>query len=185
MTLTHFDDAGRAHMVDVTYKADTDREAVARGEVVMRPETLALIREGRVAKGDVLAVAQVAGIMAAKRTGDLIPMCHPLNLTAVDLAFELHDAGDEAAGPRKVVSMRPGQPAEAPAPGGARIVITATARTTGKTGVEMEALTAVTVAGLTIYDMCKAVDRAMHLERIRLVRKSGGKSGLIALEEAA
>ncbi len=190
MTLTHFDDAGRAHMVDVTNKPDTDREAIARGEVIMQPATLALIKEGRVAKGDVLAVAQVAGIMAAKRTGDLIPMCHPLNLTAVDLAFELHDAEAEAAGPRKVVPLRAAQPAdppaaEAPAPGGARIVITATVRTAGKTGVEMEALTAVAITGLTIYDMCKAVDRAMRLERIRLIRKSGGKSGLIALEEAA
>jgi cyclic pyranopterin phosphate synthase len=184
MTLTHFDDAGRAHMVDVTNKPDTDREAIARGEVVMQPATMALIKEGRVAKGDVLAVAQVAGIMAAKRTGDLIPMCHPLNLTAVDLAFELYDAEAEAAGPRKVVPLRAGQPAEPPA-AEARIVITATVRTAGKTGVEMEALTAVAVAGLTIYDMCKAVDRAMRLERIRLLRKSGGKSGLIALEEAA
>jgi cyclic pyranopterin phosphate synthase len=167
MELTHFDAAGRARMVDVTDKPDTAREAIAKGEVVMRAETLALIQENRIAKGDVLAVAQVAGIMAAKRTADLIPMCHPLGLTSVDLAFEMV------------------RPAPQPVQGEARILITAIAKTTGKTGVEMEALTAVTVAGLTIYDMCKAVDRAMRLERIRLVRKSGGKSGVIVLEEAA
>jgi cyclic pyranopterin phosphate synthase len=167
MELTHFDAAGRARMVDVTDKPDTAREAIAKGEVVMRAETLALIQENRIAKGDVLAVAQVAGIMAAKRTADLIPMCHPLGLTSVDLAFEMV------------------RPVPQPVQGEARILITAIAKTTGKTGVEMEALTAVTVAGLTIYDMCKAVDRAMRLERIRLVRKSGGKSGVIVLEEAA
>ena len=189
MTLTHFDDAGRAHMVDVTEKPDTDREAIARGEVAMRPETLALIKDGRVAKGDVLAVAQVAGIMAAKRTGDLIPMCHPLNLTAVDIAFELvepaRDQVGEPGGLRKILPLRPGPTAPAEAQGDARVIITATVRTSGKTGVEMEAMTAVAVAGLTIYDMCKAVDRAMRLERVRLVHKSGGKSGVIALEEAA
>lgn len=185
MSLTHFDDAGRAHMVDVSAKPDTDREAITRGEVVMRPETLALIKEGRVAKGDVLAVAQVAGIMAAKRTGDLIPMCHPLNLTAVDLAFELVEPGGDQGGPRKVLALRPGVGGAAEAAGEARVIITATVRTTGKTGVEMEAMTAVAVAGLTVYDMCKAVDRGMRLERVRLLRKSGGKSGLIALEEAA
>jgi cyclic pyranopterin phosphate synthase len=166
MELTHFDAAGRARMVDVTDKPDTHREAIAKGEVVMRPETLALIQENRIAKGDVLAVAQVAGIMAAKRTADLIPMCHPLGLTSVDLAFEM------------------ARPAPQPDQGEARILITAIAKTAGKTGVEMEALTAVTVAGLTVYDMCKAVDRAMRLERIRLVRKSGGKSGVIVLEGA-
>jgi cyclic pyranopterin monophosphate synthase len=182
MELTHFDAAGRARMVDVTAKSDTDREAIAKGEVVMRPETLALIKENRIAKGDVLAVAQVAGIMAAKRTSDLIPMCHPLGLTSVDLAFEM-------------VRQEPQPERKDPAPGTAdrfrqgqdeaRVLITAIAKTSGKTGVEMEALTAVTVAGLTIYDMCKAVDRAMRLERVRLVRKSGGKSGLIVLEESA
>ncbi len=182
MELTHFDAAGRARMVDVTAKPDTDREAIAKGEVVMRAETLALVKENRIAKGDVLAVAQVAGIMAAKRTADLIPMCHPLGLTSVDLAFEM--VRQEAQPDRKVLTLRPtGRPA--PEEGEARILITAIAKTTGKTGVEMEALTAVTVAGLTIYDMCKAVDRAMRLEHIRLVRKSGGKSGLIVLEEAA
>lgn len=155
--LTHFDEHGQARMVDVSAKPDTAREAVAKGAVVMQPRTLALIRERRVAKGDVLAVAQVAGVMGAKRTSDLIPMCHPLPLTSVALDFAFDD--------------------NAP-----RILITATARTVGKTGVEIEALTAVSVAALTIYDMCKSVDRAMRIEAIRLVRKSGGKSGTIELE---
>lgn len=162
MSLTHFDEHGRAHMVDVGHKDDTQREAIARGRILMQPETLALIRQGGIKKGDVLAVAQVAGIMAAKRTHELIPMCHPLMLTHVSLQFEL-------------------QPAAAPGQLAA-IDIRATVRTTGKTGVEMEALTAVSVAGLTIYDMCKAVDRAMTLEGVRLARKSGGKSGEIILE---
>jgi len=189
MELTHFDAAGRARMVDVTQKPDTEREAVARGEVVMRPETMALIKEGRMAKGDVLAVAQVAGIMAAKRTGELIPMCHPLALTSVELGFQLVE--NQESLPAGVVPLPREQPSEGgPSPGAgnrstARIIITATVKTTGKTGVEMEALTAVTIAGLTIYDMCKAVDRGMRLENIRLVRKSGGKSGLIILEEAS
>jgi cyclic pyranopterin phosphate synthase len=156
---THFDTAGRARMVDVTGKPDTEREAIAKGEVLMQPETLALIRQGQVAKGDVLAVAQVAGIMAAKRTSELIPMCHPLVLTNVGLSFEFIEG--EASGIR----------------------IIATVKTTGKTGVEMEALTAVAVAALTIYDMCKAVDRGMRLSNIRLGRKSGGKSGTIVLED--
>jgi cyclic pyranopterin monophosphate synthase len=143
--------------VDVSDKADTARRAVAKGDVLMQRETLALIREGRMAKGDVLAVAQVAGIMGAKRTSDIIPMCHPLPLTGVSLDFELDDTGS-------------------------RVLITATAKTTGKTGVEMEALTAVAVAALTIYDMCKAVDRGMRLGNIRLVHKSGGKSGTLDLE---
>lgn len=162
MSLTHLDPQGRAWMVDVGHKDDSQREAVAQGRILMKPETLALIQEQAIAKGDVLAVAQVAGIMGAKRTHELIPMCHPLLLTHVSLDFVLHPA---AAG------------------GLAAIDITATVRTTGKTGVEMEALTAVSVAGLTIYDMCKAVDRAMRLEAVRLVRKSGGKSGDIVLEE--
>lgn len=189
MGLTHFDAAGRARMVDVTQKPDTEREAVAKGEVVMRPETMALIKEGRMAKGDVLAVAQVAGIMAAKRTGELIPMCHPLAITSVELGFQFI----EAPGPLPAMVNPPpsGSPSEGGPPPGvgnpptARIVITATVKTTGKTGVEMEALTAVAVAGLTIYDMCKAVDRGMQIENIRLVRKSGGKSGLIVLEGEA
>jgi cyclic pyranopterin phosphate synthase len=156
MELTHFDEAGRARMVDVGAKADTLREATASGIVRMRPETLARIREGRVAKGDVLAIAQVAGIMAAKRTPDIIPLCHTLLLTGVDLAFELEDDTTAAEG---------------------RVHIRATVRTVGKTGAEMEALTAVSAAALTIYDMCKAVDRAMTIESVRLLRKSGGKSG--------
>ena len=139
-------------MVDVGGKADTERVAVAKGEVAMRPETLRLIAEKGVSKGDVLAVAQVAGIMAAKRTPDLIPLCHPLLLTKVDVEFRINEA----------VS---------------RIEITATVRCRGKTGVEMEALTAVSVAALTIYDMAKAVERTMRIGNIRLVRKSGGKSG--------
>jgi cyclic pyranopterin phosphate synthase len=162
MTLTHFDEQGRARMVDVGHKDETQREAIARGRVVMQPETLALIQAGGLAKGDVLAVAQVAGIMAAKRTPELVPMCHPLLLTHVSLAFE---------------------PQPAPNPEGlAAIEIRATVRTSSKTGVEMEALTAVSVAGLTIYDMCKAVDRAMRIESVRLAETRGGKSGEIILE---
>ena len=165
MSLTHFDEQGRARMVDVGHKNDTQREAIAKGRVLMQPETLALIQQGGLAKGDVLAVAQVAGIMAAKRTHELIPMCHPLLLTHVSLMFE------------------PQPPDTSAAPGSlARVDITATVRTTGKTGVEMEALTAVSVAGLTIYDMCKAVDRAMQIDAVRLVKKTGGKSGPVILE---
>ncbi|MBM4465321.1 MAG: cyclic pyranopterin monophosphate synthase MoaC [Chloroflexi bacterium] len=155
--LTHVDESGRARMVDVGGKPDTERVAVATGEITMRPETLALIQEGGIPKGDVLAVAQVAGIMAAKRTHELIPMGHPLLLTHVAVEFR----------PNEAESL---------------IEITATVKTTSKTGVEMEALTAVVVAALTIYDMCKAVDRAMHVTNVRLVRKSGGKSGEIILE---
>lgn len=162
MTLTHFDEHGRAQMVDVGHKDETQREAVARGRITMKPETLALIKEGGIKKGDVLAVAQVAGIMAAKRTHELVPMCHPLLLSHISLTFDM-------------------DPAERPA-GLAAIDISATVRNTGKTGVEMEALTAVSVAGLTIYDMCKAVDRAMRIDAIRLVRKRGGKHGNITLE---
>jgi cyclic pyranopterin monophosphate synthase len=156
MDLTHFDEAGRARMVDVGGKADTAREAVATGVIHMLPSTLARIREGRVAKGDVLAVAQVAGIMAAKRTPEIIPLCHTLLLTGVELAFELEDD---------------------PAASEGRVHIYATVRTVGKTGAEMEALTAVSAAALTIYDMCKAVDREMSIDGICLQRKSGGKSG--------
>jgi len=155
--LSHLDESGRARMVDVTAKDDTVRESVAKGSVRMKPETLALIQSGGVPKGDVLAVAQVAGVMAAKRTHELIPMCHPLLLSAVD------------------VRLSPDEKESA-------VQITATVRTTGKTGVEMEALTAVAVAALTIYDMCKAVDRGMRIEGVRLVRKSGGKSGEVVLE---
>ncbi|MCS6801403.1 MAG: cyclic pyranopterin monophosphate synthase MoaC [Chloroflexota bacterium] len=153
--LTHFDERGRARMVDVSAKEETLRVAIARGRVTMRPETAALVREGRASKGDVLAVAQIAGIMGAKRTPDLIPLCHPLPLSAVDLSFEL---GEDA------------------------IEIEATVTLRGRTGVEMEALTAVTVAALTIYDMLKSVDRSMRIEAVRLVHKSGGRSGTIDLE---
>ena len=150
--LSHIDKSGRARMVDVTAKEETVRVAVARGRVVMRPETLRLLLAGEIAKGNVLTTAQVAGIMAAKRTHELIPMCHPLLLTGID------------------VDLTPDAAASA-------VEITATVRTTGKTGVEMEALTAVAVAGLTVYDMCKAVDRGMRIEAVRLVQKAGGKSG--------
>jgi cyclic pyranopterin phosphate synthase len=152
MELTHVDDEGRVRMVDVGGKADTERVALAKGEVAMRPETLRLIAEKGMPKGDVLAVAQVAGIMAAKRTPDLIPLCHTLLLTQVEVGFRI----DEAA---------------------SHIEITATVRSRGKTGVEMEALTAVSVAALTIYDMAKAVEKTMRIGNIQLVRKSGGKSG--------
>jgi cyclic pyranopterin phosphate synthase len=156
--LSHLDEAGRAHMVDVSEKADTSREATARGRVLMRPETLALVERGSMEKGDVLAVAQVGGVMAAKQTGTLIPMCHPLPITGVDLRFRFdHEAS--------------------------AIEIEATARIVAKTGVEMEALTAVSVAALTIYDMCKAVDRAMVIDDVRLIRKSGGKSGDFVRED--
>ncbi len=150
--MTHFNKDGRARMVDVTAKNETVRVAVARGEIRMKPETLKAVRDGGIAKGDVLAVAQVAGIMAAKKTGGLIPMCHPVFITGADLEFRPDEAGF-------------------------RIEIQATVRTTGKTGVEMEALTAVSAAGLTIYDMCKAIDKDMVIGEIRLVEKSGGKSG--------
>jgi cyclic pyranopterin phosphate synthase len=155
--LSHLDKHGRAHMVDVGGKLDTERVAVAKGEVLMRPETLALIREGAIKKGDVLTVAQIAGIQAAKRTAELIPLCHPLPLTQVEVDLELDNA----------------------LPG---VQISATVRTTGKTGVEMEALTAVSVAALTIYDMSKAAEKTMRIGNIRLVEKRGGKSGDILLE---
>jgi cyclic pyranopterin phosphate synthase len=150
--LTHLDESGRARMVDVGAKGDTVRVATARGRVLMRPETLALIKSGGVKKGDVLAIAQVAGVMGAKRTSDIIPLCHPLPITGVDLSFVL----DEDA---------------------SAVEITASARVVGKTGVEMEALTAVSTAALTVYDMCKAVDKDMVIDQIRLVQKTGGKSG--------
>jgi len=154
---THFDASGHARMVDISAKDSTIREAIAGASVYMLPETLALIREGRVAKGDVLAVAQVAGIMAAKQTAQIIPMCHLLLLTSVEMTFELD---------------------EKPQGGKGRITLQATVRTEGKTGAEMEALTAVSIAALTIYDMCKAVDREMSIHDIRLLKKSGGKSGI-------
>ena len=158
--LTHLDDAGNAHMVDVANKAVTHRRAVASGFVEMRSETLTMISGGTAAKGDVLGVARVAGIMAAKRTSDLIPLCHPLALTRV--AVDLEPSTDNG---------RPG------------IAVTATAETDGKTGVEMEALTAASVAALTVYDMCKAVDRGMAITGVRLESKEGGKSGTWTREE--
>jgi len=154
---THFNEAGRARMVDVSQKAATHRTAMAQARVLMQPETLEKIRRGKIAKGDVLAVAQTAGIMGAKRTPDLIPMCHPLLLSRVDIDFK-----------------------EEPQPnrqGLCSITVMSTVKTTGQTGVEMEALTAVAVAALTIYDMCKAVDRGMIFTDICLLEKSGGKSG--------
>ena len=157
-SLTHLDEQGRAKMVDVGWKPVTDREAVARGSVYMLPETLQLILQGLVKKGDVFTIAQLAGIMGAKRTAELIPLCHPLPLNKVDVELE----PDETQ---------------------SRVNITATASTSGKTGVEMEALTAVSVAALSVYDMCKAVDRGMQIGSIRLVSKRGGQSGDITLEE--
>jgi len=158
MSLTHIGASGEARMVDVTEKADTDRVAVAEGAVVMRAETLALIRAGDMKKGDVLGAARIAGIMAAKRTHELIPLCHPLALTGVKVEI----VADEAL------------------PG---LRVRARTRVKGSTGVEMEALTAVSVACLTIYDMAKAVDRGMRIEGVRLVEKSGGKSGCWRVEE--
>ena len=156
--LTHLDESGRARMVDVGAKDNTERLAIARGEIVMKPETLALIRDGQIKKGDVLSIAQIAGIMAAKKTSELIPLCHPIALTKVDVDLSL----DEAL------------------PG---VQITASAKTVGKTGVEMEALTAVSVAALTIYDMAKAAEKTMKIQNIRLVEKHGGKSGDVVLEK--
>lgn len=152
MKLTHINQEGRGRMVDVTGKPDTEREARAEARVYMQPATLKLIEEGGIKKGDVLAVAQVAGIMAAKHTSSLIPMCHPLFLSAVDISFSF-DREQNFLG------------------------IESRVKTTGKTGVEMEALTAVSVTALTIYDMCKAVDRWMRIEGVALLEKSGGKSG--------
>jgi len=151
--LTHIDEAGRARMVDVGAKDETLREAVAQATVRMKPETLARIKAGQIKKGDVLGVAQTAGVMGAKRTPDLIPMCHPITITGVDFDFKIDDAESS-------------------------IAIRASVRTIGRTGVEMEALTAVSTAALTIYDMCKAIDRGMTIDNISLVKKSGGKSGL-------
>ncbi len=156
-TLSHLDESGRARMVDVGGKPVTERVAVARGEVCMRPETLALIQQGALKKGDVFSVAQIAGVMAAKRTAELIPLCHPLMLNQVLLQVE----------------------PDAALPG---VRLTATVRTSGKTGVEMEALTAVSVAALTIYDMAKAVEKTMRITNIRLVEKRGGQSGDVLLE---
>jgi len=154
----HLDVKGQQRMVDVTSKAPTTRRAVARGKVRMRPETAALIQEGGIPKGDVFATARIAGIMAAKKTGELIPMCHPLELTGIEIRFSCDPAAGEVA-------------------------IEAKVKTVGRTGVEMEAMTAVGVAALTIYDMCKAVDREMVLTDIRLMAKEGGKSGAFVRRE--
>jgi cyclic pyranopterin phosphate synthase len=154
---SHFNESGRARMVDISAKDQTERLATAQARVFLLPETLEKIQRGKIAKGDVLAVAQVAGVMGAKKTPDLIPMCHPILLTSVDISFK-----DE---PQPNIDGR------------CSITITATAKTTGPTGVEMEAMTAATVAALTIYDMCKAVDREMSFSEVCLLSKSGGKSG--------
>ena len=154
---THFNESGRPRMVDVSAKDATERVATAQAKVFLQPETLEKIRRGKIAKGDVLSVAQVAGVMGAKKTPDLIPMCHPILLTSVDISFKEEPQPDQE--------------------GLCSITITATAKTTGPTGVEMEALTAASVAALTIYDMCKSVDRGMSFSEVCLLAKSGGKSG--------
>lgn len=157
-SLTHFNEEGRAKMVEVGDKLNTKREAVARGSIYMMPETLERIIGHDIKKGDVLAVSQVAGIMAAKKTSDIIPMCHNINLTGADISFHIDKENS-------------------------KIDIEAVVRTTGKTGVEMEALTAVSVTGLTIYDMCKAIDKEMRVTDVRLVKKTGGKSGDFIVED--
>ncbi|MGI6225062.1 MAG: cyclic pyranopterin monophosphate synthase MoaC [Peptococcales bacterium] len=150
--LTHFDQNGQARMVDVTEKTETTREAIARGEIFMAQETLALVAQGKMAKGDVLQVARIAGIMGVKETSRLIPMCHPLNIGAVQIDFSLDEVQS-------------------------KVLIECRVKIKGQTGVEMEALTGVNIAALTIYDMCKAVDKNMVIENIRLIKKTGGKSG--------
>jgi cyclic pyranopterin phosphate synthase len=158
LELTHFNEAGRGRMVDVSQKNTTERVAVAKGAIRMQPETLQKILDGQMKKGDVLSVAQIAGIMGVKHTADLIPMCHNIFISGSDIDFEIDQANS-------------------------RILIAATVKNTGQTGVEMEALTAVSVTALTIYDMCKAIDRGMVIEKIFLASKSGGKSGLFINEE--
>ncbi len=153
MELTHINEQGRAKMVDVSEKQETVREAAAKGSVYMKKETLEKIKEGTIKKGDVLSVAQVAGIMAAKKTSDIIPMCHPIMLSGCDISFNLDFEEN-------------------------KVEITSTVKCTGQTGVEMEALTAVTAAGLTIYDMCKAIDKEMVISEVMLLKKSGGRTGL-------
>ena len=156
--LTHFDASGQAHMVDVAAKAETHRRAVACGRITMQPATFGKLAGGSAAKGDVLGVAWLAGIMASKQTGSLIPLCHPIPLPRVSVDFELNASASSVA-------------------------CTATAETVGRTGVEMEALTGASIAALTVYDMCKAVDRSMQIEQVRLEHKSGGKSGTFQREE--
>ena len=157
MELNHLDEHGNAHMVDISGKSVTDRKAVASGRIVMQAETLKMISEGNLPKGDVFAVSRIAGIMAAKRTSEIIPLCHPIPLSAIDISIE--------------------------ADGESEIIVEARVKTTGQTGAEMEALTAVSVAALAIYDMCKAVDRSMEIKSIRLESKSGGKSGTYLRQE--
>jgi len=157
-TLSHLDDKGKARMVDVTVKEPSLREALARGKVVMHRDTLALVTGGKISKGDVFGVARIAGIMAAKKTSDMIPMCHPLELTGIDIHFRTNDESGE-------------------------IIIEAGVKTVGRTGVEMEAMTAVSVAALTIYDMCKSADKNITLSDIKLISKRGGKSGAFTREE--
>jgi cyclic pyranopterin phosphate synthase len=159
---THFNESGRARMVDISAKNATERTATAQARVFLLPETLEKIQQGKIAKGDVLAVAQVAGVMGAKKTPDLIPMCHPILLTSVDISFTENSQPDRD--------------------GCCSITVLATAKTTGPTGVEMEAMTAASVAALTIYDMCKAVDRGMRFSEVCLLSKSGGKSGTYTRE---
>ena len=153
MELTHINEEGRAKMVDVSEKSDTVREATAVGSISMKRETIDRIKEGSISKGDVLAVAQVGGIMGSKSTPQIIPMCHPIMISGCDISFKIDDENN-------------------------KIDITATTKTVGKTGIEMEALTAVSVAALTIYDMCKAIDKEMLINNIMLIKKTGGKSGL-------
>ncbi|MFA9422222.1 MAG: cyclic pyranopterin monophosphate synthase MoaC [Sedimentibacter sp.] len=153
MELTHINEQGRARMVDVSEKKETVRVAVASGNISMKRETLEKIKEGLIIKGDVLSVAQVAGIMGAKKTSDIIPMCHPIMITGCDINFSLNFQDN-------------------------KVEVTATAKTIGQTGIEMEAITAVTIACLTIYDMCKAIDRGMIISNVMLMKKSGGKSGV-------
>ena len=155
--LTHIDEHGNAKMVDVVHKPDTERIAIARGEIHMQKETLDLIKAGQIKKGDVLTVAKIAGITASKRTSDLIPLCHPLPISSIDVDFAYNDSPPS-------------------------IIITATVKVTGKTGVEMEALTAVSVAALTIYDMAKAAEKTMKIQNIRLIEKHGGQSGDVVNE---
>ncbi len=163
---THFNEEGRARMVDVSSKENTERVATAEGLVHMKPETLKLVQAGKIKKGDVLAVAQVAGISGAKKTWDMIPMCHPLLITSVNIKFEENEQPDSKTGL-------------------CSIYIQATVKVSGQTGVEMEAITAVTISALTIYDMCKAVDRGMYFNNIGLVYKEGGKSGVFSRESIA
>ncbi len=164
MELTHFNKEGRAHMVDVSAKAETDRKARAEAKVYMAPQTMDRIKEGKIGKGDVLAVAQVAGVMGAKKNSDIIPMCHPLLLSGIDISFEIGEEENKDESHRAVLTIK------------------SEVRCHGQTGVEMEALTAVSVAALTVYDMCKAVQRDMIISDIHLLYKDGGKSGVFEVK---